>query len=135
MFKVLIKSFFVATLVALLLIAVIFLPAIDQNSQQEYCVITASVSSVIDEVDNTFVKDGFRYRKYDPSLDKGVSVFYIPRKDSQYPIFDSNWSSQSRPCVLKAGVKAEARNLFGLVFLLVLVISATFLNFVKKPSN
>lgn len=82
--------------------AYIMLPAIDQNSSGEYCVITARLSKVADRPDNTYIKIDGQYRLYKQEMKLNDNVtFYIQREGAPYSIHESNWVSQARLCKLR----------------------------------
>jgi len=104
--------------------AYIMLPAIDHNSQEEDCVITARLSKVADRPDNTYVKIDGQYQLYKQDMKlKNNATFYIQREGSPYSIHESNWISQHRLCKLRNETLRYGIKLFCVSFILLTVIA------------
>lgn len=86
-------------LLSLCVASFFILPAIDMNSNQEYCTVTALVSGRPREPEITYVKIGGEYHAYDPSVHQNAKAFYIKKGDIEFS--QSNWQVQNMLCQLK----------------------------------
>jgi len=112
--------------------AYIMLPAIDQNSQQEYCIYTAYTASSFNSVDipeKAYVRRSGRYSLYKNGDELAYKVFYRERIGAPCPITESDWEAQSAPCKLRQEAFTESRRIFAFsyVFLTALMLGISLL--------
>jgi hypothetical protein len=66
------------------------------NTGEDVCVYT------VEELEETYIRDGSAYGLYDPQKHRGIDKTYIKNGEEYFPN-NPNWSFMGKPCVLTQG--------------------------------